>query len=169
MMTCTYAVAKKAAITLKISVSLFVVSSNPGVSMRVMLLPSRVNLSVCWTSTVQDLKPIPTPRLESLARLMNWRQSDETLLIIAKYAALTVDFPLPVAPMTLLQRLGWDFNKRGLWCTHAIMTAGPVAGVFLVDEKEASWYTGRLTVVTGGKGAGRSLLVPASSHGAGGL
>ena len=43
--TWTYVVAKKAAIFLKISVSLFVVSSNPGVSMSVTCLPSRVNLS----------------------------------------------------------------------------------------------------------------------------
>ena len=106
MPTCTYAVAKKAAIISKMSESLFEVSSKPGVSMRVTLLPSRVNLSASWTSAVHDSKPVPTRRLEPLARLMNWRQSDEFLAIIVKHTLLTVDFPLPVAPMTLWQRLG---------------------------------------------------------------
>ena len=87
MTTCTYAVAKKAAIISKISESLFVVSSNPGVSMRVTLLPSRVNLSASLTSAVHDSKPIPTRRLELLARLMNWRRPDELLNVIAKHTA----------------------------------------------------------------------------------
>jgi hypothetical protein len=42
---CTYAVAKNPAITFKISVSLLVVSLNPGVSMRATCLSSSVNLS----------------------------------------------------------------------------------------------------------------------------
>ena len=67
----THAVAKKAAIIFKISVSLFEVSSNPGVSTRVTLVPSRVNLSVTLTSAVHDSKPIPVCRLEPLARLIN--------------------------------------------------------------------------------------------------
>ena len=41
----TYVVAKKLAIILKISVSLLVVSSNPGVSMSTTRLPSRSNSS----------------------------------------------------------------------------------------------------------------------------
>lgn len=49
------------------------------------------------------------------------------------------------------------------------MTAAPVVGLFLMDEEEESWYAGRLTIVTGGEGAGRSFFVPASSNGAGGL
>ena len=48
------------------------------------------------------------------------------------------------------------------------MTAAPVVGLFLMDEEE-SWYAGRLTIVTGEEGAGRSFFVPASSNGAGGL
>ena len=44
--TCTHMVAKKAAIISKISVSLFEVSSNPGVSMRITRLSSRVKSSV---------------------------------------------------------------------------------------------------------------------------
>ena len=70
---CTYAVAKKAAIIFRISASLVEVSSNPGVSMRVTALPSRVSLSARWISAVHDSKPVPTRRFESLARLMNWR------------------------------------------------------------------------------------------------
>lgn len=66
-----YAVAKKAAIIFKTSVSLFEVSSNPGVSMRSTLRPSRVNISESWTSAVHDSKFTPTRRFEPLARLTN--------------------------------------------------------------------------------------------------
>ena len=66
-----YAVAKKAAIILKMSVSLFEVSSNPGVSMRTTFLPSRANSSASWTSVVHDFKFIPIRRFERLARLIN--------------------------------------------------------------------------------------------------
>ena len=66
-----YVVAKKAAIICKISVPLFEVSSNPGVSMRTTSRPSRVNRFEGWTSAVHDSKPIPTRRFEPLARLMN--------------------------------------------------------------------------------------------------
>ena len=68
---CANVVARKSAIIFRISVSLFEVSSNPGVSMRVTVLPSTANLSVTWTSAVQDSKPIPTRRFEPLARLIN--------------------------------------------------------------------------------------------------
>ena len=66
---CAYAVAKKAAIIFKTSVSLLEVSSNPGVSMRMTPLPSRVNISARWTSAVHDSNFTPTRRLERLARL----------------------------------------------------------------------------------------------------
>ena len=48
--------AKKAVINLKMS-SGFEVSSNPGVSMRVTALPSRVNSSESWISIVRDPEP----------------------------------------------------------------------------------------------------------------
>ena len=98
---CAYVVAKNAAISFKISASLFVVSSNPGVSMRMTGFPSRVNLSARLTSVVDDSKPIPTRRLEPLARLINWKQLNELLVIIVRHTLLTDVFPLPVAPMTL--------------------------------------------------------------------
>ena len=97
----TYEVAKKAAIICKISVSLFEVSSKPGVSIRATVLPSRMNSSESLTSAVQDPRPIPTRKVEPLARLMNWRQLSEFLVVITKYALLTDVLPLPVAPMTL--------------------------------------------------------------------
>jgi hypothetical protein len=56
-------VAKKAAIFLKISVSLCVVSSNPGVSMSTTRLPSSVNSSASWTSDVHDSKVRPDPQV----------------------------------------------------------------------------------------------------------
>ena len=70
-----YVAARKDAIIFKMSVSLFVVSSNPGVSMRVTALPSRVNSSATWTSAVHDSKSIPVFRFEPLARLINWRRA----------------------------------------------------------------------------------------------
>ena len=100
----TDAVAKKAAIIFKISTSLFEVSSNPGVSMRVTALPSRMNLSASWTSAVHDSKSIPIRRFEPLARLINWRQPSEFLVIITRHRTILTDvFPLPVAPKTLRQ------------------------------------------------------------------
>ena len=66
-----YVAARKAAMIFKISVSLFEVSSNPGVSMRVTTLPSRVNLPASWTSAVHDSNPVPTRKFDPLARLIN--------------------------------------------------------------------------------------------------
>ena len=71
-----YLAARKDVIIFKISVSLFVVSLNPGVSMKVTTLPSRVKSSASWTSAVHGSKPIPTGRFEPLARLINWRRPD---------------------------------------------------------------------------------------------
>ena len=98
--------AKKAAIVCNISVSLFEVSSNPGVSMRTTLRPSRVNPSESWTSAVQDSNPIPTRRFEPLARLINWKRLGEFMAVVTEQVLLTDVFPLPVAPMTLRKRLG---------------------------------------------------------------
>jgi len=67
----TYVVARKSAIILSTSVSLFVVSSNPGVSMSTTRLPSSVNSFASWTSSVHDSRLSPTCRFEPLARLMN--------------------------------------------------------------------------------------------------
>ena len=73
--THTYMAAKKAAIIFKISVSLFALSSNPGVSIRVTVLPSRVKLSTNPTRAVHNSGPIPIRRFETLARLINWTDS----------------------------------------------------------------------------------------------
>ena len=97
----TYVVVKNVAIISKISVSLFEVSLNPGVSTRTTLLPSRVNSSESLTSAVHDSKPVATGRFEPLARLMNWRQPDELVVAVTRHIPLTDDFPLLVAPMTL--------------------------------------------------------------------
>lgn len=63
--------ARKVAIFRKISVSLFVVSSNPGVSMSTTRLPSSVNSFASWTSGVHDCKDDPTCRFDPLARFTN--------------------------------------------------------------------------------------------------
>ena len=97
----THVVAKKSAIIFNTSVSLLVVSSNPGVSMSTTRLPSSMNSSASLTSSVHDLRSIPTGRFEQLARLMNWialiRRSDAPKSCVNH----TDVFPLPVAPMTL--------------------------------------------------------------------
>jgi hypothetical protein len=53
------------------SVSLLVVSSNPGVSMRMIERPSISKGTAICTMFVQDLRPLPTRRFEPLTRLMN--------------------------------------------------------------------------------------------------
>jgi len=70
---CPYVVAKNAAISFKMSVSLLYVSSKPGVSTRSTRCPSRVNSLASWTSAVQDLKSDPMRRSEPLPLLMSCR------------------------------------------------------------------------------------------------
>ena len=72
---------KKAAMSFKISVSLCVVSSNPGVSIRMTLRPSRVNTFASATSAVHDPKPLAIARFELLAILMNWEGAGQFLVI----------------------------------------------------------------------------------------
>ena len=60
------------AMEFKISISLLKVSWNPGVSISMTGRPSTVNCSEFWASSVQDLRSVPTSRLDLLARLMNW-------------------------------------------------------------------------------------------------
>ena len=97
---CAYMVDKEAAITSKIP-SASEGSLNSGVSIRVTALSSRVNTSKGWILTVPGFKPAVSGRLEPLARLINWRQPNEFLVIFVKHALLTAVFPLPAAPMTL--------------------------------------------------------------------
>ena len=70
----TYLLDKKLAILFKISASLFDsrLSSNPGVSIRVTVRPSRGNSFESSTSIVAESKVVPTRSSEPLARLMNW-------------------------------------------------------------------------------------------------
>ena len=75
MLIGTHTLARKNAITFKVSASLFVVSSNPGMSMSVTALPPRVNSSATWTSAVHGSNPVPTGRFEPLARLINWEHA----------------------------------------------------------------------------------------------
>lgn len=58
-------------IILRISVSETVVSSNPGVSMRVTGRPFSSKVLLVSTLEVHDLSPEPTGRLDQLRRLMN--------------------------------------------------------------------------------------------------
>ena len=63
------------------SESLFEVSSNPGVSMRVTDRPSNSKVWANWTVLVQDSSPPPTRRFEPLARFMNYRRPLYQLLL----------------------------------------------------------------------------------------
>ena len=67
----THVVVRNAAINLKISVSLLLVSSNPGVSMRRTGRLSRTNSFASSTSVVQDPNFDSTRRFEPLAKLIN--------------------------------------------------------------------------------------------------
>ena len=118
MPTCTYMVAKKAAIVLKISTSLFGALSNPGVSMRITGLPSRVNTSVDLTSAVHQPTPVSTGRFEPLARLINWKQLGEFLIIVTGHTLLTEVFPLPVSPIILLSTIWMRYARDGDGLEH---------------------------------------------------
>ena len=107
-MNFTYEVARKAAIIFRTSVSLRTVSSNPGVSISTTRRWSRLKEPAICTAPVQDRSPFPTPRSDPLMRLMNCvihgqaydehpanRGDDD------EGKRPTVDFPVPVAPITL--------------------------------------------------------------------
>src|SRR6267154_6350699 len=72
VMTGTNIVCRYAAIIFSTSVSLFVVSSKPGVSMRMMRFPSKTNGFDICTSLVQLSSPMPTLNCEPDAALMNY-------------------------------------------------------------------------------------------------
>ena len=109
----TYEVARKAAIILRTSVSLLVVSSNPGVSIKTTRRPSKLKAPATWTVFVQDRSPLLTPRLDPLTRLINCvdrgqaaeRRPISTVIKQPRRhkrgKQLTVDFPVPVAPIIL--------------------------------------------------------------------
>ena len=107
MNTATYEVARNAAIILKTSVSLLTVSSNPGVSIKTTRRPSKLKTLPGCTLSVQDWSPWLTARLDPLMRLMNCTgdrgQKSGRHLMTAKpqKRRLTVDLPVPVAPITL--------------------------------------------------------------------
>ena len=71
----TYVLERYAAIMVKISVSLRVVSSNPGVSIRITTRPSTKKGREICTSLVQLSRPRPTGRLDPLAVLINFAYS----------------------------------------------------------------------------------------------
>ena len=60
----------------RISVSVWSVSSKPGVSMSVTLRPASSNDGEDRTSAVAESKPSPTGRFEPLTRLMNWTRGE---------------------------------------------------------------------------------------------
>ena len=106
-------------IIFKISVSLFKVPSDTGVSMRIAALPSRVSSSATWTSAVGDSEPVSVCRLEPDARLITRSILGELLATINGSTPPTVVFPLPVVPMTVTTVRVWtlgyarDPDRRG--------------------------------------------------------
>lgn len=87
----------------RIFVSLRVVSSNPGVSIRVTTRPLITNGREVCTSLVQLSRPRPTGRSDPLALLINYAYSPKIInaAVQGKRTVRTIDLPLPVAPMTL--------------------------------------------------------------------
>ena len=121
-------VAKKAAIIFGISVSSFEASSNPGVSMRITSLSSRVNPSVGWTSAVRDSKFVPVGSSKPLARLMNWRQQDEFPVIVTKWLSAYRCFSASSRTHDSVAIIRMTFQQvSGLSGTHAILMGGPGA------------------------------------------
>lgn len=90
-----------------LSVSRRVVSSNPGVSIRITLWSSRENGLDSNTSDVQLFNPPLTDRVDPLTRLMNCnnpvlsKQMGRRIESRASMEVHTVDLPLPVVPITL--------------------------------------------------------------------
>lgn len=70
-MCTTHSEANDCAMEYNISISLLKVSWNPGVSINRTGRPSTVNISEAWTSSVQDLRLVPTESLDLLARFVN--------------------------------------------------------------------------------------------------
>jgi hypothetical protein len=98
----SYMTERCAAIIARTSVSLIVVSSNPGVSINVTRRPSNSNGSVVLTPLVHDSICSPTLRFEPLMRLINYGGKNITILSVAKKnAELTDVFPVPVGPIIL--------------------------------------------------------------------
>ncbi len=109
--TCTYLADNQVEIMI-IKTSASALLSNPGASMRRTFLPSRMNSFAGSTPYVYESKSLTTILSEPLASLINWWQVGEVMVIVAKRTLLTIDFPAPLTPMTLFQRLGCRFNKR---------------------------------------------------------
>ena len=126
----TYAVAKGAAIISKTSISLFEVSSNPGISMRTTLLPSRVNSSARWTSVALEPKRVLTGSFEPLARLTNWGQLGWFLVIVTERCTAHRCFPASSRPHDSVTTIRITFQRGNeLSGTHAIMMGGSRGGV----------------------------------------
>lgn len=97
----TYAAEKNAAIFFKIAVSDSNVSSKPGVSTNVTILPDSSKVFEIWMADVQDFSPRLTAKFEPLSRLMNYATMNGKDCRSNGVNSPTVDFPDPVAPMTL--------------------------------------------------------------------
>ena len=97
------------------SVSDTVVSSNPGVSISLIGRPSISKTLDSFTVEVQDLKPVPTCILEPLAKLMNYSPVVSLIPLPRNNAIpLTVDFPVPLPPITLEFRVQQRLEFRGI-------------------------------------------------------
>ena len=125
MSMCTYVVAKKCKIVSKISVSVVELLSNPGVSIRVTVLPPRVNLSESRTLSVRDSKPVESGKLEPLARLINLRQSGELLVVTTQTYFAYRRFPTSNCADDSVSTIRMRFKRESeLLGTHAIRAGG---------------------------------------------
>ena len=79
--------------------SLLVVSSNPGVSIKVTTRPSRLNGCATWTMLVQDLSPLPMCKFDPLARLMNYAVDEHGLVPSLKTLRVLLSFHSQLHPL----------------------------------------------------------------------
>ena len=79
------------------SMSEMFVSSKPGVSIKMILRPARMNTSVRTNLEVHDFNPCPTSNSDPLAALMNWKRDSKLSHVITLSRPSTTygRFPCP--------------------------------------------------------------------------
>ncbi len=96
----THVVDRYRPIIFRTSVSEIVLSSNPGVSIRMTVRRAKVKSFDSVTSLVHEAKPWLVSKSEPLILLMNFTRVSE-IRRLENPTRLTVVFPDPVAPITL--------------------------------------------------------------------
>ena len=108
----------------RISASLLSESSNPGVSMKRTVRPSSWKSGATPTFCVPEVMSSETSKFDPLTRFINWETVWDQLQTHSVQIVLpTVDFPLPVVPITLNNsnhQISWDSGQGVRDITYAI-------------------------------------------------